>query len=230
MVINVLDTPGHQDFCEDTYRTLTAADSAIMVIDAAKGVEVQTRKLFEVCRLRKIPVFTLINKMDLPGRPPLDLMAEVEDVLGIHASAVNWPVGSGQRFVGVVDRISKQVSLFKKMAAGGSAKASRTEISLDSPEAKSLLEEDLFAQVHHDLELLESAYALIREQNVSTDKFEFQVLYGVPMSGWLENHLKNNFKVRVYVPFGVDWYAYSIRRLKENANIARYILKDFFRR
>ena len=100
-VINVLDTPGHQDFCEDTYRTLTAADSAIMVIDAAKGVEVQTRKLFEVCRLRKIPVFTLINKMDLPGRPPLDLMAEVEDVLGIHASAVNWPVGSGQRFVGV---------------------------------------------------------------------------------------------------------------------------------
>ena len=79
-VINVLDTPGHQDFCEDTYRTLTAADSAIMVIDAAKGVDVQTRKLFEVCRLRKIPVFTLINKMDLPGRPPLDLMAEVEDV------------------------------------------------------------------------------------------------------------------------------------------------------
>ena len=156
-VINVLDTPGHQDFCEDTYRTLTAADSAIMVIDAAKGVEVQTRKLFEVCRLRKIPVFTLINKMDLPGRPPLDLMAEVEDVLGIHASAVNWPVGSGQRFVGVVDRISKQVSLFKKMATGGSAKASRTEIFLDSPEVKSLLEEDLLAQVRHDLELLEIA-------------------------------------------------------------------------
>ena len=156
-VINVLDTPGHQDFCEDTYRTLTAADSAIMVIDAAKGVEAQTRKLFEVCRLRKIPVLTLINKMDLPGRLPLDLMAEVEDVLGIHASAVNWPVGSGQQFVGVVDRVSKQVSLFKKMAAGGSAKASRTEISLESPEAKLILEEGLFNQVHHDLELLEIA-------------------------------------------------------------------------
>ena len=94
-VINVLDTPGHQDFCEDTYRTLTAADSAIMVIDAAKGVEVQTRKLFEVCRLRKIPVLTLINKMDLHGRPPLDLMAEVEEVLGIHASAIDWPIGAG---------------------------------------------------------------------------------------------------------------------------------------
>jgi len=82
----------------------------------------------------------------------------------------------------------------------------------------------------HDLELLESAYALISEFNVSSDKFEFQVLYGVPMSGWLEKHLKNNFKVRVYVPFGKDWYAYSIRRLKENPNIAGYILKDLFRR
>jgi len=82
----------------------------------------------------------------------------------------------------------------------------------------------------HDLDLLESVYALIRKLNVSTDKFEFQVLYGVPMSGWLEKHLKNNFKVRVYVPFGMDWYAYSIRRLKENPNIVGYILKDLFRR
>ena len=82
----------------------------------------------------------------------------------------------------------------------------------------------------HDLALLESAYALISELNVSTDKFEFQVLYGVPMSGWLEKHLKRNFKVRVYIPFGIDWYAYSIRRLKENPNIAGYILKDLFRR
>ena len=107
-VINVLDTPGHQDFSEDTYRTLTAADSAIMVIDAAKGVETQTRKLFQVCRLRNIPVLTLINKMDMPGRPPLELMTEVEDVLGIHASAVNWPVGSGSDFAGVVERATRQ--------------------------------------------------------------------------------------------------------------------------
>ena len=156
-VINLLDTPGHQDFCEDTYRTLTAADSAIMVIDAAKGVETQTRKLFEVCRLRKIPVLTLINKMDLPGRAPLDLMAEVEEVLGIHASPINWPVGSGQQFVGVVDRETRQVSLFKKMAAGGAAKASRTEISLDSAEAKSLIDGELLTQVNQDLELLEIA-------------------------------------------------------------------------
>src|SRR5688572_11798987 len=103
-VINVLDTPGHQDFSEDTYRTLTAADSAIMVIDAAKGVEAQTRKLFAVCRLRRIPVLTLVNKMDLPGRPPLDLMTEVEQALTIHASAVNWPIGSGSDFAGIVTR------------------------------------------------------------------------------------------------------------------------------
>src|SRR5678816_2760797 len=108
-VINVLDTPGHQDFSEDTYRTLTAADAAIMVLDAGKGVEAQTRKLFEVCRLRKIPVLTFINKMDLPGRAPLDLLHEVEEVLGIHASALDWPIGSGREFAGVVERRSGDV-------------------------------------------------------------------------------------------------------------------------
>src|ERR1700733_14140966 len=108
-VINVLDTPGHQDFSEDTYRTLTAADCAIMVIDAAKGVERQTRKLFEVCRLRKIPVLQFIKKMDMPGREPLDLMEEVENVLGIHSFAFNWPIGSGANFKGVYDRQAKQI-------------------------------------------------------------------------------------------------------------------------
>src|ERR1051326_2784822 len=103
-VINVLDTPGHQDFSEDTYRTLTAADCAIMVIDAAKGVEKQTRKLFEVCRLRQIPVLTFINKMDMPGRDPLELMNEVENVLQIHSCAMNWPIGAGKQFQGVFDR------------------------------------------------------------------------------------------------------------------------------
>ena len=129
-VINVLDTPGHQDFSEDTYRTLTAADSAIMVIDAAKGVEAQTRKLFQVCRLRNIPVLTLINKMDMPGRPPLELMTEVEDILGIHASAVNWPVGSGSDFAGVVERATRQMLLFSKTGVGGSTKAQMVRDSL----------------------------------------------------------------------------------------------------
>ena len=151
-VINVLDTPGHQDFSEDTYRTLTAADSAIMVIDAAKGVETQTRKLFEVCRFRKIPVLTLINKMDLPGRPPLDLMNEVEEVLGIHASAMTWPAGSGSEFAGVVDRAAPELLLFTRVAAGGAAKARVTHLPLDG--AESALPRDVFEALRHDLELL----------------------------------------------------------------------------
>ncbi len=121
-VINVLDTPGHEDFSEDTYRTLTAADCAIMVIDAAKGVERQTRKLFEVCRLRKIPVLTFINKMDMPAREPLDLMNEVEQALGIHSFAINWPIGTGRQFIGVYDRPTKKSLIFSKTSAGGGTK------------------------------------------------------------------------------------------------------------
>ena len=142
-VINVLDTPGHQDFSEDTYRTLTAADCAIMVIDAAKGVETQTRKLFEVCRLRGIPVMTFINKMDLPGRDPLDLMQEVEQVLGIHASPINWPVGSGRQFVGVADRRVKDLLLFSKVSVGGAAKAAVERIALNDPEIKNHVSAEL---------------------------------------------------------------------------------------
>lgn len=123
VMINVLDTPGHEDFSEDTYRTLTAADCAIMVIDAAKGVEKQTRKLFEVCRLRKIPVMTLINKYDLPGRDPLDLMQEVEEVLHIKSTAWNWPIGSGKEFQGVIDRQKSELQLFFKGSPGGSLPA-----------------------------------------------------------------------------------------------------------
>ena len=111
-IINVLDTPGHEDFSEDTYRTLTAADCAIMVIDASKGVEKQTRKLFEVCRLRKIPVLTFINKMDMPGRDPLDLMNEVENVLQIHSYAINWPIGMGKEFQGCCGSSTQRVLSF----------------------------------------------------------------------------------------------------------------------
>jgi peptide chain release factor 3 len=156
-VINVLDTPGHQDFSEDTYRTLTAADCAIMVIDAAKGVETQTRKLFEVCRLRGIPVMTFINKMDLPGRDPLDLMQEVEQVLGIHASPINWPVGSGRQFVGVADRRVKDLLLFSKVSVGGAAKAAVERIALSDPEIKNHVSEELWEKLQQDLELLDVA-------------------------------------------------------------------------
>jgi peptide chain release factor 3 len=111
--INLLDTPGHKDFSEDTYRTLTAADAAVMLIDAAKGVEVQTRKLFEVCRMRGIPIFTFMNKMDRPGRDPLDLIDELEKVLGIRSCPMSWPIGQGDRFKGVYDRQSNEVLLYQ---------------------------------------------------------------------------------------------------------------------
>ncbi len=153
-VINLLDTPGHQDFSEDTYRTLTAADSAIMVIDAAKGVEAQTRKLFAVCRLRRIPVLTLINKMDLPGHPPLDLMTEVEQALDIQASAINWPVGSGNEFAGVVNRADGRVQLFSKTAPGGATKVGVENVPLAEFRRSGRIPSDVLAQVEHDLELL----------------------------------------------------------------------------
>ncbi len=113
-VINLLDTPGHQDFSEDTYRTLMAADCAVMVLDAAKGVEAQTRKLFDVCRQRGIPVFTFINKMDRPSRDPLELLDEVETVLGMTPVPMNWPIGDGDSFMGVFDRRSEAVYLYDR--------------------------------------------------------------------------------------------------------------------
>jgi peptide chain release factor 3 len=155
--INVLDTPGHQDFSEDTYRTLTAADSAIMVIDAAKGVEAQTRKLFQVCRTRRIPVLTLINKMDLPGRDPLSLMSEVEEVLGIHAVPMNWPIGSGREFAGVVDRRTRQVILFARAGKGGSMKAIVERFSIDDERAAEHVDPELLKHAREEMELHEHA-------------------------------------------------------------------------
>jgi peptide chain release factor 3 len=156
-VINILDTPGHQDFSEDTYRTLTAADCAIMVIDAAKGVEKQTRKLFEVCKLRKIPVLTFINKMDMPGRDPLDLMNEVENILQIHSSAINWPIGSGKEFAGVYDRRSHKCLLFTKTSVGGARKVDITRYVLSSPELARSVDSEQLDKLKQDLELLEIA-------------------------------------------------------------------------
>lgn len=156
-IINVLDTPGHEDFSEDTYRTLTAADCAIMVIDAAKGVEKQTRKLFEVCRLRKIPVLTFINKMDMPGQEPLNLMNEVENVLGIHSSAMNWPIGTAKEFTGVVDRATQECLIFTKTSAGGAQKAAIDRYPLHSEQAKEIIGKDRYEHLLGELDLLEHA-------------------------------------------------------------------------
>ncbi|MBV9468909.1 MAG: GTP-binding protein, partial [Abitibacteriaceae bacterium] len=116
--VNLLDTPGHRDFSEDTYRVLTAVDAAVMVIDAGKGIEAQTRKLFEVCRHRGVPIFTFMNKLDRPSLEPLTLLDELERVLGIQAYPVNWPLGSGDRFKGVFDRLKNEVHLFERTTHG----------------------------------------------------------------------------------------------------------------
>ena len=116
--INILDTPGHQDFSEDTYRTLMAADSAVMVIDASKGVEAQTIKLFKVCTMRHIPIFTFFNKMDREANDPFELMDDIESVLGIRTCPVNWPIGSGKSFKGVYDRTTNHITTFTAAEAG----------------------------------------------------------------------------------------------------------------
>ncbi|WP_066252351.1 peptide chain release factor 3 [Neobacillus drentensis] len=111
--VNILDTPGHQDFSEDTYRTLMAVDSAVMIVDAAKGIEAQTLKLFKVCRMRGIPIFTFMNKLDRQGKPPLELLAELEEVLGIESYPMNWPIGMGKEFLGIYDRFNNRVEQFR---------------------------------------------------------------------------------------------------------------------
>ena len=141
--INLLDTPGHQDFSEDTYRTLAAADNAVMLEDSAKGLEPQTRKLFEVCKMRKLPIFTFVNKMDRPGREPLELLDEIEQELGLKTYPVNWPIGMGDDFKGVFDRRKQQIHLFERSIHGTKA-AVNTVINLGDPQIEKLLEQDLY--------------------------------------------------------------------------------------
>ncbi|MFL5322011.1 MAG: peptide chain release factor 3 [Myxococcaceae bacterium] len=153
--VNLLDTPGHQDFSEDTYRTLTAADAAVMLIDAAKGVEPQTKKLFKVCRMREIPIFTFVNKLDRFGRDPLDLMDELEQVLGIRAYPMNWPIGMGPDFRGVYDRQKKVVHVFQSGGSHGESEVEERSVALDSPEISTVLSEAELEKLKEDIELLD---------------------------------------------------------------------------
>jgi peptide chain release factor 3 len=154
--VNLLDTPGHKDFSEDTYRVLTAVDAALMVIDAAKGVETQTRKLFEVCRRRGVPIFTFMNKCDRPTRNALELLDELETVLGLQSSPVIWPLGNGPSFKGVFDRRTKQVHLFERVP-GGAYQAPVNVTSLDDPAVREKLDDYTYEQVKEQLEMLDGA-------------------------------------------------------------------------
>ncbi|HVV70238.1 MAG TPA: peptide chain release factor 3 [Verrucomicrobiae bacterium] len=156
--VNLLDTPGHKDFSEDTYRVLTAVDAAVMVIDAGKGIETQTRKLFEVCRQRGIPIFTFMNKMDRPARDPLGLLDELERVLGIAAYPVNWPLGDGQDFRGVFDRKGKLVHFFERVP-GGEYRAPVSVHGLSDPVVRDQMNPDAYARTVEELAMLDGAGA-----------------------------------------------------------------------
>jgi peptide chain release factor 3 len=179
--VNLLDTPGHQDFSEDTYRTLAAADNAVMLEDAAKGLEPQTRKLFEVCRMRRIPIFTFINKMDRPGREPLELIDEIEKELGLACWPVNWPIGSGDRFRGVIDRRSHKVILFERAERGRQSAEKR--LAGDAPELASLVEPELLEQAFEELELLEGAGADLNLELVHAGELS-PVFFGSAMTNF----------------------------------------------
>ncbi|MGI8642739.1 MAG: peptide chain release factor 3 [Thermomicrobiales bacterium] len=163
--LNLLDTPGHQDFSEDTYRTLTAVDSAVMVLDAARGIQEQTFKLFEVCRQRQTPIFAFVNKMDRPGRHPLDLLDEIERVLGLRTYPLNWPIGEGPDFRGVYDRQTKRVHLFERTEHGAS-RAPVQVSDLDDPALAGLIGADLAATLREELELLDLAGSAFDQQAV----------------------------------------------------------------
>ena len=179
--VNLLDTPGHQDFSEDTYRTLAAADNAVMLEDAAKGLEPQTRKLFEVCRRRQIPIFTFINKMDRPGREPLELLDEIERELGLACWPVNWPIGSGDQFRGVIDRRSHQLFLFDRAERGRqAAEVSRT---VEEARASGAVEAELLDQALEELELLEGAGAELDLEQVRAGELS-PVFFGSAMTNF----------------------------------------------
>jgi peptide chain release factor 3 len=193
-IINVLDTPGHQDFSEDTYRTLTAADSAIMVIDGGKGVEAQTRKLFAVCRMQRIPILTFINKMDLPSKDVLALLQEVEEVLGIRAVPRNWPIGYGKNFCGIIDVPTQTVFRYQKTAPGGALKAEVKEFRLEEARKDDSFDAYALTQLDEELELLEIAGTPFSKQEF-LDGQQTPVYFGSAL---------NNYGVETFFDHFVD--------------------------
>lgn len=161
--LTLLDTPGHKDFSEDTYRSLVAADSVVMVIDAAKGIESQTRKLYEVCRRHRLPVLTFVNKLDHPGRDPLELLDEIESVLGIAAAPMNWPVGRGDRFRGVYSLEDRTLLLYERHLQG-QRRAPVEVTSWDDPRVEELVGEYAYREFHEGMELVMTAGATFDEQ------------------------------------------------------------------
>ena len=192
--INILDTPGHQDFSEDTYRTLMAADSAVMVIDASKGVEAQTRKLFKVCAMRHIPVFTFINKMDRDANDPFELCDEIERILGISTCPINWPIGSGKEFKGVYDRNTHTISTFTA-AMNGQKEVAERDLDISSPEVESEIGSHFRDKLLEDIELLDGASAEFDIDLVNAGKLS-PVFFGSALTNFgVETFLKHFLKM-----------------------------------
>ncbi|WMJ80580.1 peptide chain release factor 3 [Clostridium sp. MB40-C1] len=191
--INILDTPGHQDFSEDTYRTLMAADSAVMVLDGARGVENQTRKLFHVCSLREIPIFTFVNKLDRETKDPFELMEELESELGIKSYPMNWPIGCGAHFKGVYDREKKQI-LFFEGGNHGQSQVNIVEVSLEDEKTEELLGQDLYEKLLMEIELLDEAGEEFDMEKISsgelTPVFFGSALTNFGVEPFLEKFLK----------------------------------------
>jgi len=185
----ILDTPGHQDFSEDTYRTLMAADSAVMLIDVAKGVEAQTKKLFAVSKERGIPIFTFVNKIDHFGRSPFDLMEEIENVLGIRTCPMNWPIGINGEYKGVYDREHETIELFAKDETHGQEKLASEKGALTDPRMKELLGDDVYQALLDDIELLD----------VAGDPFDFDKVRAGELTPMFFGSAMTNFGVKPFL-------------------------------
>jgi peptide chain release factor 3 len=213
--INILDTPGHQDFSEDTYRTLMAADSAVMVIDAAKGVEEQTKKLFHVCSLRGIPVFTFINKMDREAKDPFELLEELENVLGIKSYPMNWPIGSGSEFKGVFQREKNMIQVFNG-GNHGQTEVESVEGSIDDKVFGDLLGPGLHEKLIEDMELLD----------IAGDKFDLEKVRVGELSPVFFGSALTNFGVEPFLEKFLELTSPPLPRVSNEGEIDVYS-KDF---
>ena len=208
--INILDTPGHQDFSEDTYRTLMAADSAVMVIDGSKGVEAQTIKLFKVCVMRGIPIFTFINKMDREANDPFDLIDEIENVLGIRTCPINWPIGSGKNFKGVYDRQKKTITRF--FAGDNGHKVAAEEVDLGSEELDDLIGAANHEQLLEEIELLDGA----------SDEYDLERIQAGKLSPVFFGSALTNFGVETFLQHFLDMTTAPLPRKSDEGEISPF--------
>ncbi len=180
--VNLLDTPGHHDFSEDTYRVLSAVDSAVMVIDAGKGIEAQTLKLFEVCRKRGVPIFVFVNKLDRPSRPPLELIDELERVLGLPPVPLNWPLGDGPRFRGIFNRETNEVNLFER-TPHGSFKAPLSVGGINDEKVAAALDSEIYEQAKQEIELLDGVTEELDMERVLAGQ-QMPIFFGSAMNNF----------------------------------------------